>query len=169
VSGPLIFLGSSRGDGNTKRALAVAFPDEPLIDLSVNAIAPYDYEHRYPDGDAFIALAERMVQHDDIVLATPVYWYAMAAQMKLFLDRWSDLITIRKDLGRGLAGRRLWMLATSPEPDLPPGFETPFQLTAKYMEMAYAGCVHASCAIDLEFDDSAKDALRAFGQRVLAT
>lgn len=168
MSEPIVLIGSSRRDGNTARAARIAFPDAAIVDLAEQSIAAYDYAHRYPAGDAFLALAEAMIRHRDIVMATPVYWYAMSAQLKLFLDRWSDLITIRKDLGRALAGRRLWVLATSPEAEPPPGFEVPFRLTADYMDMVYGGALHAVCAEDLVFGAAAEEALVAFGERVRA-
>jgi hypothetical protein len=166
VSGLVVILGSSRGDGNTARAVRLALPDAQTCDLSGQSVAPYDYGGVYPDGDRFIAIAESMTRAADIVLATPVYWYTMSGQMKLFLDRWSDLITTRKDMGRALAGRRLWLLATSPEAEWPAGFEAPFRLTAEYMHMRYAGGVHAQCRGDLGFDGAAEEALCAFGRRV---
>jgi putative NADPH-quinone reductase len=142
----LVLLGSSRGEGNTARALNVAFGEGEWLDLANYPVAPYDYEHRYERNDAFFSLAEKMARASDIVLATPVYWYAMSAQMKIFLDRWSDLVTVRKDLGRALAGRRLWLLATSAQSEFPRGFEAPFELTARYMDMIYAGGVHLQCS-----------------------
>lgn len=168
MSRPFIVLGTSRRDGNTARAARIAFPDDAITDLNDYAIAPYDYEHRYPEGDAYFGLAEQMTRSDDVVLATPVYWYAMSAQLKLFIDRWSDLITIRKDLGRALTGRRLWVLATSPESALPPGFEDVFRLTANYLAMTYSGAMHIECRTDLEIDKPERAALVAYGQRVLA-
>jgi putative NADPH-quinone reductase len=168
VSEAFVVLGTSRRGGNTARAARIAFPDTPIVDLNDHAITAYDYEHRYPENDDFLSLAERMIRRSDIVMATPVYWYAMSAQLKRFLDRWSDLITIRKDLGRALAGKRLWVLATSPDPELPPGFEEPFRLTADYMDMSYAGALHVSCPDDLALGAAAQAALVAFGERIRA-
>lgn len=144
--GLLTLLGSSRGDGNTAKALRVGFGDHACLDLNTCCLSPYDYNGVYPDQDEFFEIAEKMIAASDILLATPVYWYAMSAQMKLFIDRWSDLITIRKDIGRSLAGRRLWMLATSDDPAFPPGFEIPFEFTARYMGMDYRGGVLVCCA-----------------------
>ena len=35
-----------------------------------------------------------------IIFVTPVYWYAMSGRMKVFFDRWTDLLKIDKDTGR---------------------------------------------------------------------
>jgi hypothetical protein len=55
------------------------------------------------------------------------------------MDRLSDLITIRKDLGRKLRGKSMAILASGTDDDLPEGFEAPFRLTADYLGMKYIG------------------------------
>lgn len=55
-----------------------------LADLLDYSIAPYNYEHRYPEEDSFIQLINLILQHQAIVLATPVYWYSMSGSMKIF-------------------------------------------------------------------------------------
>jgi multimeric flavodoxin WrbA len=60
-----------------------------------------------------------MIEHDAIVFATPVYWYAMSGLMKVLFDRFTDLVTVRKDLGRRLRGRRVFLIACGTDPDLP--------------------------------------------------
>jgi multimeric flavodoxin WrbA len=101
----MILLGSSRKNGNTvfaSRILARETGAE-LFELNNFFIGFYDYENRN-SGDDFILLAEKMADADYLIFATPVYWYAMSAQMKVFPDRFTDLIMIRKILGRKLAG-----------------------------------------------------------------
>ncbi|MCP4458779.1 MAG: NAD(P)H-dependent oxidoreductase [Cytophagales bacterium] len=39
-------------------------------------------------------------------MATPVYWYSMSGIMKVFLDRIYDVLTIEKELGRKLHGKK---------------------------------------------------------------
>lgn len=134
---------SSRREGNTKqvmRYLSRCF-DSELVDLADLNISYYDYDHENR-GDDFLALAEKMTESSTIILGTPVYWYTMAAQMKTFLDRWSDLLTIRKDLGRRLKGKRLLLISCGSWEESGKGFDLPFQQTADYMDMAYAGHFH---------------------------
>lgn len=83
---------------------------------------------------------KKMIQHNPIVLATPVYWYTMSAHMKTFLDRWSDLLDIRKDLGRRLAHKELFVIA-SYGASIPKGFEDAFSQTCDYLDMSYKGCL----------------------------
>lgn len=163
----LVLLGSSRSDGNTRRVVECAFSDSAhrLIDLGRLSFSEYDYAHRNRDDD-FASLADALVVHDRIVLATPVYWYTMSATMKRFIDRLSDLVTIRKPLGRSLAGRQLFVVATSTEPALPPGFESTFRSTAAYLDMVWSGCLHIGFEQDLQLTAEAADAARRFGQAV---
>ena len=55
-----------------------------------------------------------MVQYEQIIFATPIYWYAMSAQLKTFFDRMTDLLTIHKPLGRQLRkGKKMFLIACS--------------------------------------------------------
>ena len=136
---PLVILGSSRSDGNTRIAVekVIAGRDIEVVDLSKLDISHYDYENTNLEDD-FIPLAEKMVEHDPIILATPVYWYTMSARMKVFIDRWTDLITVRKDLGRAMKGKKIF-LVTSFGGEYPEGFEDPISLTCKYLDMEFRG------------------------------
>lgn len=156
---PIIILGSSRGDGNTLKAVKMVFPDEtsPLIDLSNLNISYYDY-HNKNSHDDFLPFAEKMINHNPIILATPVYWYTMSAIMKTFIDRWSDLISIRKDIGRKMKGKDLYII-TSFGSNIPKGFEDAFSQTCDYMEMNYKGCYYYHS--DAKGEDQKENVARA--------
>ena len=63
--------------------MEIAFPDNAdLVVLAHHHIGGYDYAHTN-DGDDFRIAMEAMLAHDRIVFATPVYWYAMSAPMKI--------------------------------------------------------------------------------------
>jgi len=137
---PLIIFGSSRSDGDTFKALQTIFKDTPsipIVDLNKLSISYYDYSHQNIDDD-FMPLAEKMVMHNPIILATPVYWYTMSAIMKTFLDRWTDLLDLKKEMGRQLRGKSLFVIAV--HKGQCEGFESAFSQTAKYMGMHYGGC-----------------------------
>jgi len=161
----LVVLGSSRSRGNTRLLVESAFENSKyrLVDLNKLSFSDYDYTHANR-GDDFSALAEMLLAHGRIVLATPVYWYSMSATMKRFVDRLSDLVTMRKRLGRALAGRRLYVLATSTEASLPAGFEQTFRSTAEYLDMSWGGCLHVCFDHDLQLSPQAASAARRFGQ-----
>jgi len=139
---PLIIFGSSRNDGNTLKAIKAVIKDRPIpiVDLQELNIAHYDYNYGNSHDD-FIPLAEKMVRHNPIILATPVYWYSMSALMKTFIDRWSDLLDIRKDIGRRLTNKELYIITSFGE-SVPRGFEDAFSQTCDYLDMQYKGCFY---------------------------
>lgn len=139
---PIIIFGSSRSDGDTLQAIKTVIQDQPIpiVDLRDLSITCYDYNYENTKDD-FIPLAEKMVKHNPIILATPVYWYTMSATMKTFIDRWSDLLDIRKDIGRRLTNKELYVI-TSYGTDMPRGFEDAFSQTCDYLDMQYKGCFY---------------------------
>ena len=142
-----VVLGSSRSDGNTRRAVELVFGGRPavLVDLSRLEVRPFDYRRR-GRGDDFRSVMERLLERPVWVLATPVYWYAMSGQMKAFVDRFSELLTERKAEGRRLRGKDVVVIATGTDPALPDGFESPFRQTCDYLGMRYGGALY------LQFD-----------------
>jgi putative NADPH-quinone reductase len=143
---PLVLLASARPAGDTAAFVRQVFADSAheLIDLAAAPLYPYSYLGHYPADDTFPDLAQRLVKHTTIVLATPVYWYAMSGMLKTFFDRLTDLVTIAKPLGRQLRGRRLLVLAVGADAALPAGFEEPFRLTANYFSMDFGGLFYHS-------------------------
>jgi len=142
VKNPIVIFGSSRKRGDTWQAIQLVkgAQDIPIIELSDYDISFYDYEHRN-ESDDYLTLMERIAGHDPIVLATPVYWYTMSAQMKIFVDRLSDLLAIRKELGRQLRGKTMHVI-TSYSTDRPAGFEDAFRQTCDYLGMQYGACYY---------------------------
>lgn len=150
IKNPIIIFGSSRSDGNTLQAIKTVIRDQPIpiVNLSDLNIAYYDYNYENAKDD-FIPLAEKMVSHNPIILATPVYWYTMSATMKTFIDRWSDLLDIRKDIGRRLTNKELYVI-TSYGTDMPKGFEDAFSQTCDYLDMQYKGCYYFYSGDDVD-------------------
>lgn len=140
----LLIFGSARGDGNTRIIadfILEKMSNAELMDLQSFNFSGYDYDHKN-SGDDFFQMAEHMLTFDKIVFCTPVYWYSMSSIMKRFLDRWSDLVTIRKEKGRGLAGKKLFALCCSSDEEKHKGFFMPFEKTANYLDMLYGGEIH---------------------------
>ena len=135
----IIVFGSSRSNGNTRAVIKQIIEDIeiPIVDLSMLNISPYDYEYCNL-ADDFMPLIERIIAFDTIILATPVYWYTMSATMKIFIDRISDLLDIRKDLGRKLRGKKMFVIASFGT-SLPKGFEDSFSQTCEYLGIEYLG------------------------------
>lgn len=136
-----VIIGSSRSHGDTRLVIDHFLPGVDLFDLNSYKISYYDYAHANADDD-FLGLIDQLVQYDQVVLASPVYWYSMSAIMKTFFDRLTDLLEIRSDLWDRLKFCKLYMICCSPRLSMPPYFEYPFRETATYMEMQYGGGIH---------------------------
>lgn len=135
----IIIMGSSRSNGHTRQAVLKIFSDNhvPFVDLLDLNIGHYDYAYQNQSDD-FISLVDQVLNHETIILATPVYWYTMSALMKIFMDRISDLLDVRKDLGRQLRGKKMFVIA-SYGTSLPRGFEDGFEQTCEYLGIRYLG------------------------------
>jgi hypothetical protein len=166
---PLVILGSARPDGETRRAVDLAFPNDSaeLVILPNFAIGGYDYTH-FNAQDAFGPVAQAMAATDKIIFATPVYWYAMSAPLKIFFDRLTDLTENLKAQGKAMAGKSVWLIATGTEPELPDGFEVPFACTAQYFSMVYRGGAYLYTGDDLILRHAGEAALAKFGAGILA-
>ena len=149
-----VVLGTSKSDGNT-RSLVDSFVTESeakLFDLSNYQLSFFDYNHENKDDD-FIPLINELVRFDHIVFASPVYWYSMSAQLKVFFDRLSDLLTIEKELGRQLKGTLCSVISTGFDKELPTCFVQPFEMTASYMHMNFKGSVYLSVQSESDLDN----------------
>ena len=142
----IIILGSARKDSHTRTLLRNVFNgiDHDLVDLLDHYIAPFDYDAQYPNKDEFPELTEKLLEADHVIFATPVYWYAMSGLLKIFMDRFTDLVTVHKEKGRALEGKNLYLFSVGADPEPPEGFEVPFRETAKYLGMKYHEGVYIS-------------------------
>lgn len=137
-------MGSSRSDGHTFKLcdfLTKQYPID-LIDLKNIDFSYYDYNHNNKDDD-FIPTFRKVLNYETILFASPVYWYSMSGIMKVFLDRFTDILTIKKDLGRRLRGKSMAVLSCSGNDEPSPAFYPPFKLSAQYLGLQYKGSVHA--------------------------
>jgi len=162
----LTILGSARGESHTQRLLDMVLAARPAtrIDLRDLDIRQYEYDGAM-ERDDFEKVVDAMISHARIVFATPVYWYSMSGRMKVFFDRFTDLVTVRKDLGRKLKGRSVFLVACGSEKKMPAGFEVPFRETAAYLHMTYGGAFYAQTD-KTGFLPTATDDAAAFGRRV---
>lgn len=137
---PLVICGSARSPSNTQRALTglMGF-DVPLISLCQKTLFPYNYTLKNPRDD-FLEILECVLDANPLILATPVYWHAMSAQMKIFFDRMTDVIDPDfQDKRLKLRGKKVLVVASSAK-GTPEGFEVPFQSMCHYFSMVYCGC-----------------------------
>ena len=137
-------MGSSRNDGNTLKVVnqLVQKSGWDLVNLNDHNFSYYDYEHKNRE-DGYLELMQSLVaQYDTFIFATPVYWYAMSGIMKVFFDRMTDLLTIEKDLGRQLRGKKMAVITSSTGSNLGEHFWYPFKATASYLGMYYLANLH---------------------------
>jgi len=144
MSKTILIMGSSNSKGDTY-LICKSIVDElkcKFQDLNELVIMPYDYEHENRDDDFLGFMKHVLKSYDTIILATPVYWYSMSGTMKNYLDRYTDLLTIKKDMGRQLAGKSLVAVSVSKNDDCPEEFPMPFHRSADYLRMNWKGFVH---------------------------
>jgi hypothetical protein len=63
--------------------------------------------------------------------------------MKIFIDRFSDLLGPQKELGRQLRGRRFALVTSSSEPNPDKTLVEAFSRLCDYLGIEYLGCAHA--------------------------
>ena len=107
--------------------------------MSEFKVSQYDYSSNYNEDDSFQNITDRMIKADVIILSTTIYWYSMSGYMKVFIDRWTDLVSTHKQKGRTLKGKKVAVITQSTSEALPEGFELPIKLTAEYMDIEYVG------------------------------
>ena len=110
---PIVIFGSSRGDGQTKDAVNLVLGTQPhsFINLNDYEIEYFSYDGKYK-SDIFLKLFSEISNHDQIVFATPIYWYTMSAQMKRFIDRISDILIWQKDLKYKLKDKKVYLITS---------------------------------------------------------
>ena len=140
----VILLGSSRSNGNTATIVSkiANHHNIDVIDLRNYKFSYYDYESSNLDDD-FLPLIKSIIEkYDTFIFATPVYWYTMSGILKVFFDRFSDLIRIEKETGRKLRGKKMYVISNSHDDNLEDSFYIPFQKSATYLGMEYTGNNH---------------------------
>lgn len=182
--------GAPRKNGNTRAvtALAMAAARElgaEVVDIDATALdfkvpgclgcqkCQKSQEFRCAIDDGVAAAVATLPAHDVVVLATPLYWWSYAAQLKIFIDRMYSLCKFTDgEYHTALAGKKLALIATAGGPlennlDL---LESQLRNPAEMMGSAFASCLFAdvSAAPGELIDDPAVAAkAREFG-RMLA-
>lgn len=145
----IALFSSSRRNGNTGQLIDLIARelDIEVIDLGELNISSFDYEHRNRNDD-FEPLMRRLLGFNQLIFASPVYWYSVTAAMKMFLDRLSDYLDLPDLLaeGRRLRGKRAYIACTSICTEAPASFIDTFVDTFEYLGMHYGGITHVDCS-----------------------
>lgn len=139
--------------------------DAEIINLSNYQYSYFDYNHANKDDD-FKDLALKMIVSECVIFVTPVYWYAMSGQLKVFFDRLNDLTTLRQNWGRQLKGKTMAFIATGSQDDLPLGFEIPFKGTAEYFDMLFSSYIYICTNPELFSQGETNYRLKDFTERL---
>jgi len=141
-------IGSSRRNGNTGKLIDLIAKELNIevVDLSLKSISPFDYEHKNADDD-FMPLMNHLLKYDNIIFVSPVYWFSMSAQMKMFIDRMSDFLSIEelKSKGKELRSKVGYVVSTSVSDNIADSFIDSFTNTFDYLGLEYGGCIHVNC------------------------
>ena len=142
--GIALIVGSARKDGDTANLISKIkqFVDWNVIDLNDFRIGFFDYNHSNKDDDYLTLMRDIISNYQTLIFVTPVYWYSMSGRMKVFFDRITDLLTIEKELGRQLRGKKMGVLTVSTGGNLGETFWLPFSESANYLGMEYLGNLH---------------------------
>lgn len=140
----IVIVGSARNDGDTADLTneLIEQSEWDLINLNDYNFNYFDYKHENQDDDYLTLMKNIIKNYDTMIFATPVYWYSMSGIMKVFFDRITDLLTIEKELGRKLRGKRMAVVSCSIGNNLGKYFWLPFSETAKYLGMEYVANIH---------------------------
>lgn len=167
----IALFASSRRHGNTGQLMDRIASELGIevVDLSALSISAYDYQHRNRTDD-LEPLMKRVLVFEQIIFATPVYWYAVSPPMKVFLDRISDFLELPEllDEGRRLRGKRAYVVCTSIYDEVPSSFIGAFVDTFNYLGMHFGGVAHANCRDG--YEPARHDAVAAaFARRLSST
>ena len=123
----LVFKGSPREQGNSSTLAEKAAEGARAAGAEVKSYSLHVMDIRPCDGcdtcqetgvcvlkDDMQMLYPKLQEADAIVIASPIYWFTMNAQTKLFIDRWYALNSAQ---GNALRGKKFGILLTYGDDD----------------------------------------------------
>jgi multimeric flavodoxin WrbA len=177
----VILFGSPRKDGNT-RLMTDAFADAiKTRQTDVRLLYLNDMNIRPCQGclvcsekgmcrinDDMRDIYKYIMESDLVVYATPVYWWAPSAQLKLAMDR--SIAFFDNDLNSRVKGKRAVTLMCCADTDVDtcsPALDI-FKRTFEGLGMEYAGHVEAvGCEVKGEVPEAALEAVRKLAASLL--
>lgn len=146
----LFLLGSARTGGNTETLTRYAARELPSeveqrwVRLSDVPLAPFvdrrhdGSGHGEPVGNERLLL-DATLEATDVVIASPLYWYSVSADVKLYLDYWSGWLRVA-DFKARMRGKTLWAVSVlSEEPGQAEPLEGTLRRSAEYLGMRWGG------------------------------
>ncbi|SDY66112.1 flavodoxin family protein [Hymenobacter psychrophilus] len=153
----LFLLGSTRRSGNSEllaRRAAEFLPaatEQQWLFLPDYPLPPFidrrhDDHYPTPTAGPEKTLLAATLAATDLVLVSPLYWYALSTPAKHYLDYWSAWLRgTGLDFRAQMRGKTLWAVVagSGPEAEARPLHEA-LQLTASYMPMAWGGYLYGN-------------------------
>ena len=146
-----LFTASARADGNASRlghravqATRRAWQAVDLAALSLPAFHdPRPLPAPAPTGDVARAY-DALIAARDVVFAVPIYWYALPAPAKLFLDHWSGFLDL-PDFPPAMRAKRFWLITSraDPAPAVTDAITDTMCRTALWLGAEWGGALHA--------------------------
>ncbi|WP_175444202.1 flavodoxin family protein [Alkalicoccus daliensis] len=120
----MALLGSSRRNGNTEYLVQEAlkgmdYQSVYLLDHKINPIVDQRHETNGFDAveDDYEKLFKEFLDQDIIIFATPLYWFGMPGQMKIFFDRWSQyMLDDQYNFKEKMRGKKAYVIVTGENP-----------------------------------------------------
>ncbi|MFE4214549.1 flavodoxin family protein [Streptomyces sp. NPDC056844] len=148
----LFLLGSSRTGGNTETLARLAAEQLPAGTeqrwLDLRELTLPDFEdrrhaegHYTPTGNS-ATLLEATLAATDVVIASPLYWYAVSTSTKRYLDHWSGWLEAPGvDFKQRMAGKTLWGVTAlaDTEPEVADPLAGTLRNSARYLGMRWGG------------------------------
>ncbi|MFI9204722.1 flavodoxin family protein [Streptomyces sp. NPDC053048] len=174
----LFLLGSARHDGNTEtlaRQAAAQLPPNVeqrwlrLRDVPLPAFDDVRHtgDRPLPTGNERLLL-DATLEATDLVIASPLYWYSVSADTKLYLDYWAGWLQLREELRfkAGMRGKTMWAVTAISHDDsskADPLLGT-LRLSAEFMGMRWGGGLigHGNRPGDIHADTTALTAAKTF-------
>ena len=138
----IIINGSHNRNGDTTKLIQEIYPEIACLKLIDYTIEIYNYDEIYSEKDQFLEIINQIIEFEEIIFATPVYWYSMSSLMKIFFDRLTDLISSQETIGRKLMGKKVRVITSSIGNHLDDNFFLPFIETANYLHLEYIDGKH---------------------------
>ena len=123
----LVFKGSPRENGNSSSLAEKAAEGAKAAGAEVESISLHRMDIRPCDAcdichetgvcvlmDDMQVLYPKLQKADAILIASPIYWFTLSAQTKLFIDRWYAL---ESSQGNALRGKQFGIILTYGDTD----------------------------------------------------
>jgi multimeric flavodoxin WrbA len=173
----LFLLAAARAGGNTEMLARRAAKELPkgtgqrwlrLPEIPLDPFVDRRHDggqHPEPVGNERLLL-DATLAATDLVIASPVYWYTVAASVKLYLDYWSGWMRLPEaEFVARMRGKTLWGVSVLGETarEAEPMIGT-LKLTAEYLDMNWGGVLlgNGSRPGDVLVDDAALSAASTF-------